>query len=678
MPSQAVEAFLGRFPTAKKTGKQWLVVCPAHADKNPSLAVSDGDDGRVLLNCHAGCTYHAILDSLNLTDADLFPPKDPEPKRSRPTIVATYEYKDEAGVVLYRVVRKSDKTFVHQRHDETGWHDGIDGIRRVLYRLPELAGKQAVLITEGEKDADAAWALGIPATTNSGGAKAWKDEHTEQLRALGIKRVAIPPDNDVPGYARAADLAKTLTAVAIQVQIVPLPDLQPKGDLFDYFAAGHSKDDLLALIRATPAWTTESLVLAVADSQPITLFERLDQGHYRWSIMPPGVVFEIDHIHQHHSETSGELTVRCDIAGSAKSDNGALVSAHCNLTSLPTRKTWAKDLESRAKTNGDVDWLQLFDNFCNHVLDAEKQGEPVVALTGVRRSETVPNWYTINGLTLHQRHPSCIFGWGGVGKSFVALYCAGVLAQQGVNVLYVDGELDQWEHNERCAQLFGEGAMTNLLYIRLRNLQLQRDYLKRVISENRIQFIVVDSITKLAGGKLEESDTAKGYIDALDSLNVGSLNVAHITKSAQGGDVRPQDQKIFGASQWDQLLRHSWFVKGDGNHPTDATGTALGFYLTKSNSARIGTSIGWRFIMTNQEVTFAPCDLVQTELAKHEPIKARLSTLLATKNKMLSYEEAADELGVKPESIRKTVLRNSRSFRKLDGADGRTMIGLAV
>ena len=46
--------------------------CPAHDDRNPSLSVNTGDDGRVLLKCHAGCTLEAILQALNLDPGDLF------------------------------------------------------------------------------------------------------------------------------------------------------------------------------------------------------------------------------------------------------------------------------------------------------------------------------------------------------------------------------------------------------------------------------------------------------------------------------------------------------------------------------------------------------------------------------------------------------------------------------
>ena len=38
--------------------------CPTHDDRRPSLSLTDGDDGRLLARCHAGCEWPAILDAL--------------------------------------------------------------------------------------------------------------------------------------------------------------------------------------------------------------------------------------------------------------------------------------------------------------------------------------------------------------------------------------------------------------------------------------------------------------------------------------------------------------------------------------------------------------------------------------------------------------------------------------
>jgi hypothetical protein len=46
--------------------------CPAHEDRSPSLSVSEGIDGRVLIYCHAGCEAARVIRVLNLQWADLF------------------------------------------------------------------------------------------------------------------------------------------------------------------------------------------------------------------------------------------------------------------------------------------------------------------------------------------------------------------------------------------------------------------------------------------------------------------------------------------------------------------------------------------------------------------------------------------------------------------------------
>ena len=59
-----------------RQGNTHLARCPAHRDQHPSLSISEGEDGRILLHCWAGCSTSAILAALGLRWVDLFP-KDP-------------------------------------------------------------------------------------------------------------------------------------------------------------------------------------------------------------------------------------------------------------------------------------------------------------------------------------------------------------------------------------------------------------------------------------------------------------------------------------------------------------------------------------------------------------------------------------------------------------------------
>lgn len=45
----------------KRTGNAWMARCPAHPDRQPSLAIRDGAYGHVLVRCHAGCSQKEVI-----------------------------------------------------------------------------------------------------------------------------------------------------------------------------------------------------------------------------------------------------------------------------------------------------------------------------------------------------------------------------------------------------------------------------------------------------------------------------------------------------------------------------------------------------------------------------------------------------------------------------------------
>ena len=49
---------------ALRGNHQGMCRCPAHKDKTPSLHVSEGANGKVLLKCHAGCSQEAVIRAL--------------------------------------------------------------------------------------------------------------------------------------------------------------------------------------------------------------------------------------------------------------------------------------------------------------------------------------------------------------------------------------------------------------------------------------------------------------------------------------------------------------------------------------------------------------------------------------------------------------------------------------
>lgn len=72
---EPAQNLIDRLDGVRSTGKgSWVAKCPAHEDRSPSLSVTEKDDGRVLLYCHAGCGAADVLTSVGLEFSDLYPP----------------------------------------------------------------------------------------------------------------------------------------------------------------------------------------------------------------------------------------------------------------------------------------------------------------------------------------------------------------------------------------------------------------------------------------------------------------------------------------------------------------------------------------------------------------------------------------------------------------------------
>ncbi len=92
----------------RRVGAVWVAPCPlsdehANSDVTPSLSITERG-GKILVHCQS---RHAneqgrVIDALR--GRGLWPEREREAR-----IVATYDYRDEAGVLLYQVVRLDPK-----------------------------------------------------------------------------------------------------------------------------------------------------------------------------------------------------------------------------------------------------------------------------------------------------------------------------------------------------------------------------------------------------------------------------------------------------------------------------------------------------------------------------------------------------------------------------------------
>jgi DNA primase len=271
-----------------------MALCPAHDDHNPSLSIDESEDGGVLVHCFAGCLPERVCGVLGIGLGERGPKKDrrnssfPQQttSKSRP-VVATYDYTDEDGKLLFQVLRYEPKRFCQRRPDgRGGWLYNLNNTRRVLYRLPDLLRADTsamVFIVEGEKDAERLVTLGLVATTNPGGAGKWRSEYVQGLRD---RYVCVVPDNDKPGSRHAQDIANSLAGEAASVRILALPKLPDKGDVSNWLDTGGTEEALKNLAASkpfheqvdsqaeTPQAESDETVLERLASLPVLDYER--------------------------------------------------------------------------------------------------------------------------------------------------------------------------------------------------------------------------------------------------------------------------------------------------------------------------------------------------------------------------------------------------------------------
>ncbi|MHB0913835.1 MAG: phage/plasmid primase, P4 family [Armatimonadota bacterium] len=251
-----ISEFLSRLSGVRGSGEGWTARCPGHDDRRASLCVRADGEGRILVRCQAGCETGAVLSRMGLSMRDLFPAKGRRPV----SVAATYDYVDEAGGLLYQVVRTKSKGFFQRRRVGGGWSYRLQGVRRVLYRLPQViravrAG-ETLFVVEGEKDVHSLAAWGFTATTNSGGSNGkWPDSCDEHLSG---GEIVVIPDNDPPGRAHAEAVAEVLSGRA-RVRVLSLPGLSEHGDFTDWVEAGGTREEFERLVADCPERVSDGL-----------------------------------------------------------------------------------------------------------------------------------------------------------------------------------------------------------------------------------------------------------------------------------------------------------------------------------------------------------------------------------------------------------------------------------
>jgi len=275
-PYGRVMALLSQRGRVQRLTRGVLTVCPAHADGTPSLKVEQGDDGRVLLHCKAGCDLDSIVSALGITARDLFPHDgvvtELRPRERLPTLaeLAAHKHLPEAFLASlgWRDGRRGVEIPYRQRDGavhRVRLRSALSGTKGSLWAPGEgtiayepdggaLARQERYLVmVEGETDTATLLYAGFPALGAPGADSAGKVLEAHHLE--GIERVYYVREPD-KGGDRFAEL------------IPPrLAELEFSGPVHELRMPGAAKDPSALWQRdpaAFPGLLSDALRLASA------------------------------------------------------------------------------------------------------------------------------------------------------------------------------------------------------------------------------------------------------------------------------------------------------------------------------------------------------------------------------------------------------------------------------
>lgn len=237
------ERILSHFQVRKRGTGKAQCICPAHADREASLTLTDGND-RALIKCHAGCSTEEVVIAAGLKMSDLFYGDGLAKERWRAyienrekrKIEAVYNYASINGDYAYTKVRLEGKKMLFGILSNERFAYGLNGKNKKTFNAVygsissikrAIERKEPVFIPEGEKDVNTLVKKGY-AAFSCGGANDWNKNVSELCKDADV---IVLTDNDDPGKKLASTVVRDLKGTAKSIRIIiPMPEV-PKADI---------------------------------------------------------------------------------------------------------------------------------------------------------------------------------------------------------------------------------------------------------------------------------------------------------------------------------------------------------------------------------------------------------------------------------------------------------------
>jgi hypothetical protein len=291
--------FVTRLAEVRPDGQGgWFGRCPIHDDKNPSVHVSTGDDGRILVDDFGGCETEAIVKAVGLTMADLFPTKTRSRRRARgeggpapgdgatgataqpPSegcTLAQYAQAKRLPLDWLRTLGLQDLVYLNRPairipyrdadsqeaavqfrvsltgEDRFRWRKGDKACLYGLWRIAEARQRAMTVLCEGSSDVHTLWRHGVPAI-GLPGATGWRDAWAPLFDGIATLYVVIEPDQGGQAVLKALGASK----LRDRVRLIMMP-AETKDPSALYLAdPSHFRSRWRVLMKAAEPWPTQA------------------------------------------------------------------------------------------------------------------------------------------------------------------------------------------------------------------------------------------------------------------------------------------------------------------------------------------------------------------------------------------------------------------------------------
>ena len=267
------------------------------------------------------------------------------------------------------------------------------------------------------------------------------------------------------------------------------------------------------------------------------------------------------------------------------------------------------------------EWGDIVGEANDLIRTTHDEGNEVINLKHGNIADTLQ--YHVDPFLIRNQH-NLLYGDGGLGKSWFALYLAslvstgtphGKLYPEHSNVLYLDYEVDQQDMTNRFHALCeGLGVQAPDLHYRKQFVSVAKDEdrIRDIVAELAIGFVIIDSAAAACGGEPENASIAAQYWNSLSSLGCTTLTIAHVSKAEahERGTSTP-----YGSVFWRNYARNAWEIKK--NNTSNKLETHFGLTQTKINSGAGDRPRNFKFIFDNAKLA-TTVNVVETDVTEND------------------------------------------------------------